>query len=260
MQRFGSLFMVAALAVFARAEEPAAPAAEAVAAPQADMQFDLLVVTVPDAKAMELLPLLRDPAQVEKACASLQALMEKKEAQMVAWPTLIASQGQRSVVEMVKEIRYASEFGDGTQPVPVPAPGQGAAVGGGVVQGNGAPAAGDKATNAKIVDAPLYPTAFETRNAGITLELESTMRADGKSMEVAVTAGHVHFSGMGTITVTMPNRAVTVEQPQFVTNNVNTHLVMTNGDRVLLGNFPAPGKPEWTELLILKAVTRPLRK
>lgn len=261
MKLFRLLVPLLGLTLFARAQEGAT-----------NIHIDLLVVSVPNAKAMELLPQLRDAGQIDKACATIQTLMESQQARLVGWPMLITKSGNRAVVEMIQEVRYASEYNDTTGMAETAAANAALAAALAVPADNAAPAPGAPAAPAAPAPAPekkpvrppgeepIIPSSFETRNTGTTLEIEPSSGPDGTTIDMQFSAQHIHLAGWEKITVTEPKRSITVEQPRFVTNKVTANITMANGKRLLVGSFAAPDQPDWTELFIMQATIKPAKK
>jgi general secretion pathway protein D len=81
------------------------------------------------------------PEQLKKAVASL----ERSKASFFGRPRAVTVSGQRAVVEAVRELRYPTEFDPGTE-----------------------------------LPRRFTPTAFETRNVGVTLEFEPIADPDGQ--------------------------------------------------------------------------------
>ena len=73
------------------------------------VRFDVLIVRVPEAKAVSILPRLRDPAKAAAAQEELVSMLGKG-AELVDWPTLTTGSGQRATAENVNEYRYPVEF------------------------------------------------------------------------------------------------------------------------------------------------------
>jgi hypothetical protein len=99
---------------------PAPPATPAPAQPEVrevpafksgpQVRMDLLMVSVPQAKALALLPDLRDPQKLPAAQAKLLEMIEHQEATLIDWPELTAFTNQRGVTENIVELRYPIEF------------------------------------------------------------------------------------------------------------------------------------------------------
>jgi general secretion pathway protein D len=102
------------------------------------------------------------------------------------------------------------------------------------------------------------PSNFETRNAGLTLEVEPVVSDDGKQIHLNLVPQHVHFRGMRTTTIqqSVSKEKITVDQPIFQTMKTQTSLTLKNGGRMLLGVFPTDEPPDHVELFILHAEIR----
>jgi general secretion pathway protein D len=99
------------------------------------------------------------------------------------------------------------------------------------------------------------PTAFETRNVGVTLEVEPVLEKDGNTITLSLVPQHVRLKGFNKITIEKPATGgkIVVEQPEFVTKKVTTSLQMRDGQRMLIGIYPTDEPPKHTELFVIKA-------
>jgi hypothetical protein len=219
---------------------------------QNDVELNLLVVRLPEAATLPLLPALRDAKQSTESTNEIVKMISEKRATLVGWPTLRLRSGQRAVVEQIDEFRYTSEYDlkdataaatkKETEPsqlvdAPPPAP---------------APANTTAATSGAV------PASFETRNVGITLEAEPTIAKDGKTLQVSFVAQHVAMSGFRKVQLQRASDGnfTFVEQPQFVTSKVTTGITVQDGGTILVGVFKLPHPSEEIELLILQANIR----
>jgi hypothetical protein len=97
------------------------------------------------------------------------------------------------------------------------------------------------------------PTAFETRNVGVMLEIEPVLGPDGRTIDISLVPQHVRFLGMRKAIVehTGTEDKVIVEQPEFLTNKVTTSIQVVDGEHTLLGVFKVNDPPGTVELFIL---------
>jgi hypothetical protein len=198
------------------------------------IRFDLFIARLPEARAMELLPSLRDEAQCGAMQKKIIEMIAKKEAELVDCQTIITKTGQRSVATNTRAILYASEY----SPMDDPA---------------------NEAVKpfSSFCANPSTPTAFESREVGITLELEPTLQEDGQHVELQLEAKHIALLGWSKIAVDIDTgkrggkRHVTVEQPEFQTLKMSTNIVTTNGGSVLLGVHKLQTATQEVEVFIL---------
>ena len=106
----------------------------------------------------------------------IRALNQKKGIDLLSAPRVTTKSGQRAVIEIVREFRYPTQF----TPPQVPA-----FTGGGVV-GTTAP---------PVVVTPTTTNAFETRNTGVTLEVEPVVGPDGITIDLNLVPQVVEFEG-----------------------------------------------------------------
>lgn len=140
---------------------------------------------------------------------------------LLAAPRVLTKSGQRAVIEIIREFRYATQFQpDATKP-------------------DG-----------------LLPTAFETRNVGITLEVEPTVAPDGFSVDLELIPQVVELTGFVRARDGQPipipvdptkkgvdrilNTALpkdVVVQPIFSTRKITTSVTLFSGNTIVLGGL-----------------------
>lgn len=218
------------------------PDADKNAEKQPNVVVDVQMVTLPRKLAVALAADLMDAEKADQAFAKMQELLGSGTAQLVGWPMVITRSGQRAQIENVLEIRYATEFDVGGVAIHLTdSEGQ----------------ITKKPADIQGVEINPTPTSFETRNTGVTLEVEPILSKDGKTIDLNLVPQHVRFRGMRKNTVEHPKHGKTViEQPDFDTMKTQTSLKVRNGQRLLLGTFAVDDPPDHLELFILKAETR----
>jgi general secretion pathway protein D len=173
----------------------------------------------------------------------IRALNQKKGIDLLSAPRVTTKSGQRAVIEIVREFRYATQY----TPPQVPS-----ITGGG--SGNG--------TVSISVVTPTTPTAFETRNTGVTLEVEPVVGPDGVTIDLNLVPQVVEFEGFinygspifgiqppatsfnpitgVTSLLTSPSVLLTqnvINQPIFSTRKVTTSVSVYDGSTVVLGGL-----------------------
>src|SRR5436305_3115688 len=164
----------------------------------------------------------------------IRALNQKKGIDLLSAPRVTTKSGQRAVIEIVREFRYATQY----TPPQVPS-----------ITGGG----GGTGTVSISVVTPTTPTAFETRNTGVTLEVEPVVGPDGVTIDLNLVPQVVEFEGfinygspifginpsIISSTVT-PNILLTenvINQPVFSTRKVTTSVSVYDGSTVVLGGL-----------------------
>jgi hypothetical protein len=222
------------------------------------MTFEFLVVQLREDTARQMIPELRDRQRAAKTVDRISKLIADKKATLIGWPVLTTKSGMRAVVEQVDEVRYPTEFeapsqlttteqyppAEGTPGAPIVP-----------VDPKEAPPEPPKPTHVTTINSISdgVPTTFDTRNAGVMLEIEATLAPDGKHIDVGLVPQHVRFFGMKKAEVEQKGtgKKTIVEQPQFATNKVTTNIVVQDGDYTLLGVFRVSESPDRLELFIL---------
>jgi hypothetical protein len=208
---------------------------------------EMQIVAIPRETAIPLIRDLMDKDKIETAYLRIQDLLEKKTAKLIGWPTLITQSGSRATTEAVQEFRYATEYTPGV--IEFYVPDKDAAAGG---------AAGKLPADIERTQFNGSPTAFETRNTGVTLEIEPTLSADQKRIAVNIVPQHIRLNRMAksTIEKEKTHEKIVVEQPEFDTFRTMTAFTLKSGERILMGVYPTSEPPDHLELFILHAEVR----
>lgn len=156
----------------------------------------------------------------------LRALSQNKAVDLVSAPKVTTKSGQRATIEIVREFRYPSEY-DLPQTTSV---------------------AGTVLT--PVV--PTSPTSFETKNVGITLEVEPTVGPDNFSIDLILAPRVVEFEGFinygspifadaTVVGFPVSGRVLLTEniinRPVFSTREVTTEVTVYDGQTVVLGGL-----------------------
>jgi general secretion pathway protein D len=167
----------------------------------------------------------------------IRALNQKKGVDLLSAPKVTTKSGQRALIEIVREFRYPTTF---TPPqVPNVQPNS---------QGGG---------NVPVVVTPTTPQTFETRNTGVTLEVEPVVGPDGTTIDLNLVPQVVEFEGfinygspinaiginsvggVNGISVSAPVLLTenVINQPVFSTRKVTTNVSVWDGQTVVLGGL-----------------------
>jgi general secretion pathway protein D len=164
----------------------------------------------------------------------IRALNQKKGVDLLSAPKVTTKSGQRAVIEIVREFRYPTTF----TPPQVPS----------ITGGTG----GTGTVSIEVVT-PTTPQTFETRNTGVTLEVEPVVGPDGVTIDLNLVPQVVEFegfinygsaifgvnsnviSGSTVPTVLLTNNVI--NQPIFSTRKVTTNVSVWDGQTVVLGGL-----------------------
>jgi general secretion pathway protein D len=166
----------------------------------------------------------------------IRALNQKKGVDLLSAPKVTTKSGQRAVIEIVREFRYPTTF---TQPQVPSIASSSTTVLNGVVP---------------VVVTPTTPQTFETRNTGVTLEVEPVVGPDGVTIDLNLVPQVVEFEGfinygspinaVGVNTVGVISRSQPVlltenviNQPVFSTRKVTTNVSVWDGQTVVIGGL-----------------------
>jgi len=168
----------------------------------------------------------------------IRALNQKKGIDLMSAPKVVSKSGRKAVVRVAREFPYPTEF----NPPEIPESQQGVSVSNstqiGVIALSG-------------VVTPTTPTAFETRNLGVTLEVLPQIGPDGYTIDLDLSPEVVEFDGFVNYgspiigpTFTAPSFYSTFEvtpnvinQPIFSTRKVTTSVSIWDGQTVTLGGL-----------------------
>jgi general secretion pathway protein D len=174
-------------------------------------------------------------------------LNQKKGIDLLSAPKITTKSGQRAVIEIVREFRYPTQF---TEPK-VPD-----------ITGRGTSSNANTTTIALPVVGPSTPSNFETRNTGVTLEVEPVVGPDGVTIDLNLVPQVVEFEGFinygspiktvnpallnfitgSTSGLTGLTQSITltdnvINQPIFSTRKVTTSVSVWDGQTVVLGGL-----------------------
>lgn len=186
----------------------------------------------------------------------IRQINQKKGTDIVNMPSVVTKSGQKASIRVVREFPYPTEF-DPPQ-IPQQVSGQGSfAVQIGL---NGLISNGQTSQTGGAPVIPATPTAFETKELGMVLDVEPNISADGKSVEVAVTPTFTEFEGfidygsditnsIGTTTTTFVNGLSSTSrpptyiqdndllQPVFKKNSTTTAVTVYDGSTIVIAGL-----------------------
>ena len=168
----------------------------------------------------------------------MRGLSQKKGADLMTAPSVTAKSGQKATIEIIREFIYPTEY----EPPELP---------NSVGQSPGSPFPGGGSSGGSFPVTPATPTAFETRNTGVTLEIEPTIGENDFVIDLRFVPEIVEFEGFinygspiqtsgtdalgnSTTTVVTENR---IEMPVFSVRRVNTALTIYDGYTVAVGGL-----------------------
>ena len=168
----------------------------------------------------------------------LRGLAQKKGSDVMTAPSVLARSGEKATIEVIREFIYPTEYEPPELPNAVGA--TGGLGGGGGVGGS-----------AIFPVTPATPTAFETRNTGVTLEIEPTIGEHNYTIDLRFAPELVEFEGFinygspiqspgsdalgNPIQVTITENRI--EMPVFSTRRVTTALTIYDGYTVAVGGL-----------------------
>ncbi|HEV3410605.1 MAG TPA: Amuc_1098 family type IV pilus outer membrane protein [Chthoniobacterales bacterium] len=170
----------------------------------------------------------------------IRALNQKKGVDLLSAPRVTTKSGQRATIEIVREFRYPTQF----EPPQIPQ-----MFGGGI--STTTVTTGQTSASGAFPVTPTTPTAFETRNTGVTLEVEPVIGPDGVTIDLNLVPQVVEFEGF--INYGSPIRTFStnllgmsqsqeitpniINQPIFSSRKVTTSVSVWDGQTVVLGGL-----------------------
>lgn len=205
---------------------------------------DLQCVTLPLAQALPLITKLRSskPEDPVTAVAEIAALLEKGTAKLLAWPSVTTRAGQVAKSEQIEEIRYPTQFSSGSASIYLT---------------NNEGTVTQQPSRVRGADLPPVANSFDTRNVGITLEVEPTV-ASGQ-IEIPFKATHTLLKSIDRwaieheFTTEKKTEKVIQEQPRFTVYSAQNLALLKSGDRKLVGVFKTDAPEPALELFVLGA-------
>jgi general secretion pathway protein D len=169
----------------------------------------------------------------------IHALNQKKGVDLLSAPSVTTKSGQRAIIEVVRELRYPRTY---TQPQ---IPSIASTAGTSIIGGN---------TTVPVVVTPTTPQDWETRNTGVTLEVEPVVGGDATTIDLNLIPQVVEFEGfinygspinavgvntIAGISVSQPVELTpnVINQPVFSTRKVTTSVSVYDGQTVVLGGL-----------------------
>jgi general secretion pathway protein D len=172
----------------------------------------------------------------------MRGLAQKKGTDLMTAPSVTAKSGQKATIEIIREFIYPTEY----EPPELPQQ-TGGNFGGGILGGIGGGGGG----GGGFPVTPATPTAFETRNTGVTLEIQPTIGSNDFVIDLDFVPEIVEFEGFinygspiqAPSTDALGNPVVSVitenriEMPVFSSRRVKTSLTIYDGYTVAVGGL-----------------------
>lgn len=175
----------------------------------------------------------------------LRALSQNKGTDLMTAPSIATRSGQRAKIEVIREFIYPIEF----DPPEIPQE-FGSIGGGGQFFDPTTGLIGNPSVSSFPVT-PTTPTAFETRNTGVTLEVDPVIGSDGFTIDLNLAPEVVEFEGFVNYGSPIQSAAINalgqpttviltenkIEQPIFATRKVSTAVTVWDGQTVGIGGL-----------------------
>jgi general secretion pathway protein D len=174
----------------------------------------------------------------------VRALNQKKGIDLLSAPSVTTKSGQRAIIEVIRELRYPKTY----TPPQVPSISSAGTAAVNPITGLPVP------VTIPVVVAPTTPQDWETRNTGVTLEVEPVVGGDATTIDLNLVPQVVEFEGFinygSAINAVGVNTALgisvsqpitltenVINQPVFSTRKVTTSVSVYDGQTVVLGGL-----------------------
>ena len=220
---------------------PKPPQKQPVKPAEWNVWVEVLMVAMPQEKAIALLPDLRNPDKVDSAVTQIFSAIERKEATITGWPAAYTLDGVRCVAEAIFEKRYPTEFEPPQTPQNL---------------------ASSQPSDLKPVtsDFPI-PSSFETRNIGATLEVQPSVLPGGEWIKLEMVPQRVGLLGFDSYEAvkSKSGKVLKIDQPQFHTAKTSGTFMVRNNQWNLVA-IHKPVQPEnQIELFIARATATAIK-
>ncbi|MEX1115918.1 MAG: Amuc_1098 family type IV pilus outer membrane protein [Akkermansiaceae bacterium] len=172
----------------------------------------------------------------------MRGLAQKKGTDLMTAPSVTARSGQKATIEIIREFIYPTEYEPPELPNSVGQTGGNFGGVGGLIGGGG---------GGSFPVTPATPTAFDTRNTGVTLEIEPIIGENDFVIDLRFVPEIVEFEGFinygspiqspSTDALGNPVTSVItenrIEMPVFSSRRVNTALTIYDGYTVAVGGL-----------------------
>ncbi|MHA3772988.1 hypothetical protein ACXR0O_15750 [Verrucomicrobiota bacterium sgz303538] len=209
------------------------------------VRVDVQMVAISPHRALTLIPKLQDERTADAAFADIQRMIERDDAELLAWPVAIARNRTRAVAESVVEVQYPTEA--------YPSYG-----------GQSFSAEPEKPRPDAVPRfywprwGAIIPNTFETRNTGATLELEASVDEKGERIGLSIAPQFVQLIAFHEFTGSKSPAGIqgVLQRPEFSVSRTTCALTVANGRRILLSTSTETGPKKRLILYLLKAVAR----
>ena len=169
----------------------------------------------------------------------IRALDQKKGVDLLSSPRVTTKSGLRAVIEIVREFRYPTEF---TAPQIPQSIGSNNSVSTGILDPLTGLLTGNSGAAQSFPVTPTTPTNFETRNTGVTLEVEPQVGPDGQTIDLTLAPSVTEFEGFINYGSPILSNgkiltANVINQPIFSTRKVQTQVSIWDGQTVVIGGL-----------------------
>lgn len=201
---------------------------------RSSIHLEVMMVSLPQADAIGLLPDLRVPEKADAAVAKVLDAIQSKNAILLGYPILQVMDGQRCEIDAHLEKSYPVDLK--VPPLSV---------------------AGNRKTLQGMSEAAI-PTEFDHQFTGIWLEAKAQVIPEGNRILVTLHALRkgLHDEQMFQTAPDKNKRVFHFYEPQFFHHTVETSIVLKSGQSQLIGIHKSRKPEDHLELFILRAESK----
>ena len=214
--------------------------------PDWGIRSEMQLVQLPQIDGLRMRSRLKDEATVASGVKELHELIADGKAKLIAFSSNWSVSGERIVSETIEEIRYETEWNP-----PIFPGGFGISI--------------EPSADIQFLDALSQspgldtPTGFETRNVGVSLELNGTVIETGRAVDASFVAQSVSLLTMRPTFVVVKDN-LSFAQPIFRVHRTTTQLELRSGRWYLVAVNVTEGKDPAMEFTLMRVTTLPVGK
>lgn len=188
------------------------------------VRADVLMVSIPKAEVLAMLPELRDPQKLHSAQEKLLRMVGTREVHLIGWPEVTVQSGQSAETEAFEENRFPFPF---DQPIEA--------------QTLSAPPTlkltrEDQALRFLQFAGLIMPDTFETWPIGVSLRVSAVASDDATATTVNVTPRFTRTESIQRFptTITTQGLPLFLLHPVIRTHQINAQMTLRDGERRLI--------------------------
>lgn len=208
------------------------------------VRTEILIVAIPEAEALNLLPLLHSPDQIEQAVSMILDAVAKKTATLIGYPVAQSVEGVSAMTDTAYGMRYPTDFDESRG------------------FNNHTPLTSKK--EPKLPTGNPFPNARTTRDIGVKINVDTQVLAhDLKDIGIRASVEVQRIEPLGferhDAVKTASGDIVRLDQPKTFSLRHNSTVLVRNGARRLLCFHQVSHPARHLEIYLIQAFATPTR-